>query len=110
VEKDIWMNLYDFPLIEKRSRTSAKRITEELSRIYSLKSGSFSVKKISKEYKHVLSHQVIHARFITIDISNVEAFRRIGSAGQKVIRIHRKKIHHYPLPRLIEKFLEKNLL
>lgn len=103
--KDIWTNLYDFPLIET---------TEELKEGDFLKSADwkhfiapvkhYTIKSISSYFKHILSHQKIYARFLEIECS--QPFKKI--LPPSCIIIQRQAIQEYPVPRLIEKYLSKN--
>lgn len=66
IEKDIWRNLFDFPLIEtKKKITEAKLVqTKEWKSIFN--NSKFTISDFSQEVKCVLSHQKIYARFATI--------------------------------------------
>lgn len=102
-EKDIWTNLYDFPLIE-----SDKELTEEQF----LKSDSwksfiepaekYAIKSVSQHYKHILSHQKIYARFWEIECSR--SFEKLLPAS--AIVISKQKVQNYAVPRLIDKYLK----
>lgn len=86
-EKDIWQNLYQFPLIELESNSAKPAIDGDL--VFS-----------SEPIKHILSHQRIHAQFHHI----------LGSPkqlGTNWIEIDRASIQEYPLPRIIDRYLEK---
>ena len=54
---DIWKNLYDFPLIESKHNISEKKLKMYLS------TQSISIKNPLITAKHLLSHQIIHAKF-----------------------------------------------
>lgn len=90
-EKDIWQNMYQFPLIE----TS---VSEEISDFSQFTNNQ--VDKISNEIVHVLSHQKIHARFY--HFTELPEFKLEGW-----IKIKTSEIHDFPLPRLIDRYLEK---
>lgn len=101
--KDIWTNLYDFPLIE----TTKELPEEEFLRSKEWKAiigkNKYIVKSISTTYKHILSHQKIYARFWEIDCA-----KPIDNLLPKTsIVIKEKDIHKYAIPRLIENYLEK---
>ena len=69
------------------------------------------VEAVGKEYKHILSHQVITARFLR----SVLPDDQLGHVSEKLkgsdlLLIDPEDIVHYPVPRLIEKFLEENRL
>lgn len=98
--KDIWKDLYEFPLFESGNPMPdnpgffAGRAKKLLGR------QAFSKMKISKIYKQELTHQTIHARFSILRIakpsSNMSGF----------LLVNRKSINSYPLPRLLNAFLE----
>ncbi len=86
-EKDIWQNLYQFPLIELEDAAANPEILGKLC---------FS----SASVKHILSHQRIHARFHHIEGTPEQI-------GKKWIRVDRTKIQDYPIPRIIDRYLDK---
>ncbi|TNE76398.1 MAG: A/G-specific adenine glycosylase [Bacteroidetes bacterium] len=82
--KDIWQGLFEFPLIE----TKTSDTPDEL----------INADSISKEYKHVLSHQHIHSRFYIFNSlpERIDDDWRIITA---------EELNDTPIPRLIDKFL-----
>mgnify|MGYP001162196283 CR=1 FL=1 len=98
--KGIWQNLYDFPLIENDKRISAKELILQAEKSLDI---NFEELKVSKEYKHILSHRTIFARFWSIEATtepqNIDA--------QK---IPLEDLKQYPIPRLIELFLQDEQL
>lgn len=105
-EKDIWHNLYDFPAIEKETRITSQKIIKEISELLSVRSNAVST-AVPIEYKHVLTHQVIYAKFYKIEIQGATLFERIPSLLKvKLIQVDNAGIHNYPVPRLIEKFFK----
>jgi A/G-specific adenine glycosylase len=95
-EKDIWRNLFDFPLIETSKSTSRQQLLKlkEWNEIFSGK--KVVLLKESKVYFHILSHQIIQARFYQIQL-----------APQSRIPFQKVPINDikdYPVPRLIEKY------
>jgi A/G-specific adenine glycosylase len=95
-ENDIWKNLYDFPLIETGKPVSLRMLTEDPAFQEMMAAKKHMVGKRSGSYRHVLSHQVIHARFIEIELK--KKFIR------KFIPVGVDALHEFPLPRLIEKY------
>jgi A/G-specific adenine glycosylase len=97
-EKDIWRNLFDFPMIETTKPTSQQRLIQSQEW-----NGLFLGKKLillkeSKVYFSILSHQKIQAKFYLLQLSSQSHL-----PFQKVLTID---IKNYPVPRLIEKYLE----
>jgi A/G-specific adenine glycosylase len=93
-EKDIWNGLYDFPLIEHAKPVNEEHLKKEFGK------GSI----ISKPFKHILSHQTIHARFIvtnSVSAPHLAKKAKFYSAAQ---------IANLPKPVLISRFLESDHL
>ena len=90
LEKDIWQNMYQFPLVEtdKNSTQEEKKHWEDQT---------FESEPIT----HILSHQKILAVFHHLDTSHTEV------KSHNVI-VRKTKIQDYPLPRLIDKYIEDN--
>lgn len=88
-EKGIWQNMYQFPLLE----TPSKQI--ELSKeLDSIKT------KESSTTKHILSHQRIHTVF--------HHFNKFPSQIEENWKIiDHRNIQDYPLPRVIDRYLEE---
>lgn len=102
VAKDIWQGLYEFYLIES---TKAIRSTELLKNKEIMKSGllkAATIKKVSKEYKHILSHQHLFTRFYIIELKK-------GKKVPGLLRVTMKNLEKYPMPRLIDKFMKEYL-
>jgi A/G-specific adenine glycosylase len=60
--KDIWNGLYDFYLIESTKPKSIDKLLVENKSFTKIE-----VAEVSKIYKHVLSHQHLIARFISVN-------------------------------------------
>ena len=93
VSKDIWQNLYQFPLQE-----SEKEIISPLELEESLVNKSVFL-KVSEQFKHILSHQRIYAKFWefhVVELPNLNGCKKIKKSD----------IGEFAIPRLIEKYLE----
>jgi A/G-specific adenine glycosylase len=99
--KDIWQNLYEFPLIESNhlltdaeltDHDSFKAIFEGITKI--------EISKKTNPMKHVLSHRVIYAQFRSITID------ALGNNLENFIKVPISAIDNYPVSRLMELFLE----
>lgn len=105
IKKDIWKGLFDFPLHEERR---SARVEVILERVFS--PGKVPVlnalrTRISKEYKHVLSHQVIHARFVEINLPRSGALPpSLHSVNAKDYSV--RQLDELPKPVLITRYLE----
>ena len=95
-EKGIWQNLYDFPLIENEKKTNEKEILREVHKFLNV---PFEVFSTSKEYKHILSHRTIFARFWSIKVISEPTLKNTQKNPLE-------DLEKYPIPRLIEFFLQ----
>ena len=92
VAKDVWQHLFQFPLIESQEPLDPAEIITRAGAVPDF---------LSEEITHVLSHQKIHARFAIIK----QAAENIGTDW---IMVNVSDIANYPLPRLIDRYLESN--
>ena len=99
-DKDIWKNLYEFPLIESNSKLGPDNLLKEPEFISWFGNGT-SISGAEKEYKHQLSHQTIYARFYAIhpgkDLNLHPDWEKIQI----------NKLSEYPVSRLMERYLEE---
>jgi len=104
IEKDIWQNLYDFPLIESSLLLNFedKSITELIRKI--IKSDDYSI-TVSEDYKHILSHQKLHVRFFKIELK--QELELINSE-YKLIPFN--ELDKFGKPILIQNYLNKYIL
>jgi len=102
--EDIWKNLYDFPCVETEQETDLDEVLALAVKDALFPSeGNFKT-NTSEIYKHQLSHRLLLAKFTQVMV------RDISWAKEGLIPI---KIHEtacVPLPRLIEKYWERELL
>ncbi|HMG92252.1 MAG TPA: A/G-specific adenine glycosylase [Chryseolinea sp.] len=97
-EKDIWQGLFDFFMLEEPKPTKIEKLIERFNAINCLQfqTGDFV---ISDNYKHILSHQIIHAKFIFLKaVSN-------NFLKEPFAFYTAKKIEELPKPVLISRFL-----
>jgi A/G-specific adenine glycosylase len=95
---DIWKNLFDFPLIETGNAVSLKKLMTSPSWKEIMGSKPFSNVSESGVHKHILSHQVIHAKFYIIGVT------RATHPG--FLRVPVSELGKFPVPRLIEQYLK----
>ena len=96
---DIWQGLFDFPLIE-----TSKEIEdlEQLAIIDVDKQLSYDnivLKTVSEEYKHILSHQKIYAKFWRIKLTKTATLKG------NYIAVYMDDLYNYPVPKLIDNYL-----
>lgn len=103
-QKDIWQNLYEFPLIESKKPIDEKEIIEEL-RTLNICNSNIKLLFHSKEIKHKLSHQLLHIHFNIIECE-------YDSKQNGFTVIHKNDWDSFPFPEIINKNKEliiKNL-
>lgn len=92
----IWKEMYQFPLIESLKDINNEAIISSIQENF--KSNSIKVKKISRVYKHILTHINIKACFVEVELSK--------ELKQEYSFINSKELEEFPIPRLIEKYIE----
>lgn len=99
--KDIWQNLYEFPLIETEHLLTDSELIEHDS-FKSLFEGIHKIEilKRTNPMKHVLSHRVIYAQFQIIAIDEM------SNNLENLIKVPLNSIDKYATSRLMELFLE----
>ena len=104
-KKGIWQNLYEFPLIESTRIMSAKTLsdTEEMKAIEYIMEKT-PVAFYSKEKKHQLTHQILYIKFWLISVSQEDALKMAADKGYKIVS--NEMIHDFPVPVVIQNFLE----
>lgn len=96
-EKDIWLNMYQFPLIEKQKEIEPIQIIKEIQQSHFIKNISIKHKE-----KHILSHQHINTMFYLINEIPASILN-----NPNYIVIDKSELSNYPIPRLIDRYLEK---
>ena len=100
-EKDIWEGLYELPLIEtEQSMELAEIIQTDAFKKLFRNTGELSISVLEKNgIKHVLSHQILHAKFYQIEI------RTPDFCLDKFLKVPLGNMDDYAVPRLIHRFL-----
>ncbi len=103
-EKDIWQNLYEFPLIETTKTFDLIDIQSSEKWFEMFPKGTkFTISKISKPYKQVLTHRKIIATFVEITI-----YDELNHFVLK--KIPKKDIQEYAFPKVISQYLQDKSL
>ncbi|MCB0688394.1 MAG: A/G-specific adenine glycosylase [Saprospiraceae bacterium] len=93
---DIWSGLFEFYLIE---------FSEEVDWSKILPNVDLPIKRVHRQqnkYKQQLSHQIIQAEFLTVElIDDISILER-----DKYTRVKRKKIRNFAFPKVIDCFLK----
>ena len=102
LNNDIWKNLYDFPNIMRINKPTKAEISKSITEEYG---NNFKIVKTSKIYIHNLTHKKIFARFWEIKFENL-----LNENLKKLEKINFNDLINYPIPRLIDKFLNDEKL
>lgn len=98
-EKDVWQGLYDFYLVERPDRPDAEELMPELTR---LAQEPILLSDESAEYKHILTHQRIFAKFYRVVLKQPGWPGKLE--GMKPYTV--EEIKELPKPKLIQNYLE----
>lgn len=96
--KDIWKNLYQFPLFESKKKLTDMEIINVQTPLNGCKT---NIKSLSSVIKHILTHQTIYARFIHIEAENNKM------DDSEFLRVNKKDIYKFAVPKLLEQYLKK---
>ncbi|MCU0359346.1 MAG: A/G-specific adenine glycosylase [Bacteroidia bacterium] len=95
---DIWKGLYEFPLIESSEPISLKKALALAEKKFGLSALRSKLIYQSGNYKHLLSHQTIHACFYV--------FKPVKFKNATTENIALKDLSAYPFSQLLVKFLK----
>ena len=100
--KDVWQGLYDFYLLEGLLNES--ELTQQITSHLNVK-GTLEMNEQTQEFKHVLSHQRILARFFEVDLSKNQYDTVIQKADLSSYSI--EELLNLPKPKLIVNYLKQ---
>lgn len=95
---DIWRNMYQLPLIETKNPATAEELirSEEWKEVFN--NGAPMIGPVFPERIHLLTHQRLHIRFISVRLHGTLPQERYTKVG-------RNDIERYPVPKPVETFL-----
>lgn len=100
-EKDIWQELYQFPLLENESlEQSWELLQAQLQEKTGLSLPSHTLRKGSKVFQQLLTHQVVNARFWEIDLGALPE-----SIPANWLWVRRGDLNKYAFPKVIDRYL-----
>ena len=97
IEKDIWQDLYEFPLVETRELG-----TEDNLNISNL---HYTIIKKSQPFKQQLTHQTIIGIFWEIEVKDGQLLKEAG-----FLHVDRGNLSAYAFPKLIDSYLKEKVL
>lgn len=98
---DIWNGLYELFLVESENDISANKTMELFHKATGLGAEKYQIKGTEIEFKHVLSHQVIHAKFYRIQLQNGHNFK-----VPEYDEFPLKKMAALPIARLTDRYFK----
>jgi A/G-specific adenine glycosylase len=96
--KDIWQQLFEFPLLETGKETGINDILKRSEKQGLIRPNDFDLLDISPLYKQQLSHQLIAGQFIRLRLKRKPSMR----SGWFIAG---KNIHAYAFPQFINQYL-----
>ena len=96
----IWKGLYDFPSCDVTAPTEVDDVLSNYAQDL-MNRQSFKLEDVSAEFKHVLSHRVVHAYFIRITVS--DPFEVSGDMRW----VERNELQELGVSRLVDRYLQQ---
>ena len=108
VEKDVWQQLYEFPLVEtpvcleNLAQSEAFVIKEKINELLN---NDWKLIKKSPIFKQVLTHQRIFAQFWHIETTHI-----LQITDAKYIHIDKKNVKKLAFPKVFDLYFQENTL
>jgi A/G-specific adenine glycosylase len=115
-DKDIWQNLWEFPLAETEALPQNRHSVESLMRQHLFaddRAGAKAVlQAVSMPWRQVLTHRVVHAVFCEIELPDdtaAEVFEKQAFENCRLVTKEELK-KNIAVPRIIARFLQEKVL
>lgn len=102
LDKDIWENLFEFPMIETSTALSIESLLSMPQILQIINPDQSIVEKIEDWKIHLLTHQRINYRIITVRLLQAHEM------PVDFIRVNKKDIFNFAVPKLLETYLKTN--
>lgn len=101
---DVWKSLYEFPLIEADRLLDVEELLGN-QQFLELTQGieDIHIRSLSHPVKHILTHRQIFARFITIEV------RQLNDGLKNIVMTENERIEDFAVSRLMEMFIRNQL-
>jgi len=100
-EKDIWQDLYEFPVLEQTSETAIPELLQLAHDKKWLKTGIFELTDTSAALRQLLSHQVITGRFIRLQLKE-KTYQE-----KDTVWVPAAELDNYAFPRFIRSYFQQ---
>jgi len=104
-KKDIWQDLYEFPLIESDKLLELKGLKETNFWQLLFQKKSIEIIGQSKVFKQQLTHQTIFAKFWKIEVKSLKK-----TALSEFTFVKKEGLNKFPFPKIIDRYLQDNSL
>ena len=115
-DKDIWQNLWEFPLVETNALPEGRQAFGELIRQHLFpfqpEDETALLRAVSMPYRQVLTHRVVNAVFCEIDLPDnrsAEVFEKQAFENCRLVTREELK-KNIAVPRIIARFLQEKVL
>lgn len=106
IKKDIWKNLYEFPLVEYLEVIDDwDKLTEVAENKIELSINNCKLLRKSRFFKQTLTHQNILARFWEIELNEAVNFNE-----NEYLKVERKNLSKFAFPKVIDLYLKDKSL
>lgn len=102
----IWAKLFDFPSFSSNEPISVDEALERAINNRWLPADTFHITHVSNEYKHLLTHRILLARFISVQIDEPIS----TDSKNSLLLIGQVSLSNYPVPVLVERYLSDSKL
>lgn len=99
-EKDIWKNLYEYPMIETKKELNEKDLLKQKDFLEIFFNKFYGISKVSDSYVQQLTHRSIIAKFVEINVS--DDFKVIKNDW---LCVEKKEIRRFAFPKIIDLYL-----
>ena len=104
-QKDIWLNLYDFPLIETTALLDEPTLTKHADFKAIMNQTGYIIKKASKPFKQLLTHQKIVAIFWEIELKS-----KLPTNESDFFEVKQKNINNFAFPKIVDLYFKDKSL
>ena len=102
-EKDIWQDLYEFPMVEAANELTVKKILQTAEKKNWITKNGYELVAVSPLYKQQLSHQLIAGQFIRIQL------KKKSLQEKNWIWLTKNKMGKYAFPQFINQYLKEGV-
>jgi A/G-specific adenine glycosylase len=102
--KDIWQDLYEFPLVEMEEETEIKKVLQLAEKKKWITKNQYELISISPLFRQQLSHQLIAGQFIRIKLQKKTTLKTNWAWHSS------KQISKYAFPQFINQYLKEKVI